>query len=379
MLVWKNRIKQGVTTGGSGNVVLGSALSGYQALGAGDTGKYLTVTFVDGTAWEVSRCLYTHATTSLSRTLINSSSGSLLTLSTNTTAEIDLTARDAEGLELAMRSVVPGGRLTLTTATPDDINDVVGGSTIYYTPYLHNVIPLWDGSTWRPVEFTEQSIALSGLTASRPYDVYAYLSGGALALEILAWSSDVLRAVDIARYDGRICKSGDQTRLLLGTFFATGTTTTEDSAANRYLCNVYNPIKKQLLSATGASHTIPGSMTAIREWNAGASTLPRVQLVTALPQIIPCAMGCQSNSVDAIATNTAMQLAKYEAGTLTSLMIGFTPIQKNSMAAISAQSAFGSAFASFDAGRYVITIAERNYVTDAITVLNGKTSGVIEV
>lgn len=54
--------------------------------------------------------------------------------------------------------------------------------------------------------------------------------------------------------DGRYCKSGDKTRLYLGTFYTTSTTTTEDSigrsttqvGGKRFLWNYYNRVPREM-------------------------------------------------------------------------------------------------------------------------------------
>ena len=40
-----------------------------------------------------------------------------------------------------------GFRLTLTTATPVTTSDVTGATTLYLTPYSHNCIGLYDGTS----------------------------------------------------------------------------------------------------------------------------------------------------------------------------------------------------------------------------------------
>jgi hypothetical protein len=142
---------------------------------------------------------------------------------------------------------VPGGRLTLTTAVPITTTDVTGATTVYYTPYLHNIVALWTGSVWQAVTFSEVSLALGTVTSDLPYDVFGYLSGGTIALEKLAWTNGTTRATGISLQDGRYCKTGDKTRLYLGTFHTTSTTQTEDSESRRYLWNMYNRVQKHLI------------------------------------------------------------------------------------------------------------------------------------
>lgn len=126
------------------------------------------------------------------------------------------------------------------TVTADITANGVANTSIYYAPYVHNLINLWDGYRWKAIEFAETTLALSGLTSGKPYDVFGYLSAGALALEALVWTDDTTRATDITRQDGRYCKSGDKTRLWLGSFYSTGTDSTERSTGSLYLVNGYN-------------------------------------------------------------------------------------------------------------------------------------------
>lgn len=256
---------------GTGDVAAGSALAGYLGLGAAQDGMTFDgVTFLDGSAWEVRNgCVYTHGTTTLSRgTLEESSTGSAISLSASATVMLSVSAGTLAMLDIAMQSVIPGGRLTTESGVPVSTSDRTAQSTIYYTPFVHDTVPLWDGAQWKPVKFAETSLALSGLTSGRPYDVFGYLSSGVLALELLAWTNDTTRATDVTLQDGRYCKSGDKTRLLLGAIYTSGATTTEDAASTRYVGNVYNLRERRVRASKSGSHTY--TTAAVRECNAGS-------------------------------------------------------------------------------------------------------------
>lgn len=163
-----------------------------------------------------------------------------------------------------------GGRLTLTSNVPVTTSDVTGASVLYYTPYIGNVIALYTGAVWTPVFFTQVSLALSGLTANTLYDLFAWNNAGVVTLETLAWSNSgagtSARATLLAYQDGVLVRSGDATRRYLGTFRSTGTTTTEDSAAKRFLYNYYNRVKRRLFGTeTTSSWTY--STATWRQWN----------------------------------------------------------------------------------------------------------------
>lgn len=110
-------------------------------------------------------------------------------------------------------SFLAGGRLTLSATNPTAHG--VSGNTLYYLPFEHNWIDLWDGTRWLRKSFTNPSVAIPAV-ANKIYDVYAYLSGGNVALELLAWTSDTARATTLSRQDGTWCKTGDKTRRYLG-------------------------------------------------------------------------------------------------------------------------------------------------------------------
>ena len=131
-------------------------------------------------------------------------------------------------------------RLTLTTGVPVTTSDVTAASTIFLTPYNGNQIALFTAGQWVLLTSAQVSIALSGLTSNRPYDVFAYNNAGTVTLETLVWTNDTTRATALAYQDGVLVRSGDATRRYLGTFYALTATTTEDSEANRYLYNYYN-------------------------------------------------------------------------------------------------------------------------------------------
>lgn len=141
-----------------------------------------------------------------------------------------------------------GGRLTLTSGVPVTTSDVTGAATIYFTPFIHNRVSLFNGTRWKTYAFTELSLALGTLTSGKNYDVFLYDNSGTLTLELsAAWTNDTTRADALTRQDGVYVKSGATTRLYLGTFRTTSTTTTEDSyggahqaGGKRFLWNYYN-------------------------------------------------------------------------------------------------------------------------------------------
>lgn len=299
-----NNVAQAVSgTPGTGTITLGAAITGAQSLGAAAGGNATVDVFItDGNAWEVARnCTYTHSGTSLTRgTLEASSTGAVLSLTSAAVVRVALSATSGNDLVRLMQMVTPGGRLTTESGVPVGTSDRTAQSTLHYTPFVHDGITLWDGSDWRPITFTERSIALSGLVSGRPYDVFGFLSAGSLSLELLAWTNGTTRATAVTLQDGRYCLSGDKTRLLLGTIYTTGTNTTADSAGGtttqvggqRFVSNVYNKVTRDLLVIDTANSWSYTSAT-IRKANNASGAGNSVEFVSALAEGVDAvAHGC---------------------------------------------------------------------------------------
>lgn len=145
---------------------------------------------------------------------------------------------------------VCGFRLTGVTATP--VNPSGGTySTLYFTPYKSNQISLWDSTLgiWRLRSTAEISLALSGLTSNRNYDVFAYwdTATNTVKLELgTVWTDNTTRASVLSTQDGVPVKNGDPTRKYVGSLRSTSATTFSDGYATRHLYNWYNQEELQL-------------------------------------------------------------------------------------------------------------------------------------
>lgn len=153
---------------------------------------------------------------------------------------------------MGLGGFLPGGRLTLTTGVPVTTADVATASTLYYTPYLHNRVRVWDGTRWLYKTFAEISLALV-LTNGKNYDVFLDDDAATLVLSA-AWTDDTTRANALGTQDSVPVLDSDKTKLWLGTIRASGTNTTEDSGGGtttevggkRYVWNAYNRVPRHL-------------------------------------------------------------------------------------------------------------------------------------
>lgn len=101
MGLWADRAKMTVSgTPGTGTITLGSAVSPYQTFAAAGVTDGQTVSYLaeDGTAWEEGYGVYTASGTTLSRTLISSSTGSLISLSSAATVSIVFLSNDTASI-----------------------------------------------------------------------------------------------------------------------------------------------------------------------------------------------------------------------------------------------------------------------------------------
>lgn len=172
-----------------------------------------------------------------------------------------------DGLLWAALALIPGGRLTLMTALPVTTADVSGATTVYYTPFKHNVIMLYDGAGWIPKTFSELSQLTTDNTKSPAavanssnYDVFVWSDSGTLrATRGPAWTSDTGRGTGAAttelelfegRYVNKIAiTNGPAARrgLYVGSIRSDASAQINDTARLRLVWNNYNRVVRPLL------------------------------------------------------------------------------------------------------------------------------------
>ncbi len=129
-----NRAKMSTATTGTGTITLGSAASGFQTFAAAGVANADAVHYVieDGTAWEIGLGTYTSAGTTLSRTLIQSSTGSLLNLSGSATVYVSALAEDFEVMDFPAQAAEPA-------VPPSD------HGLLYARSFAGRIMPKWMG------------------------------------------------------------------------------------------------------------------------------------------------------------------------------------------------------------------------------------------
>lgn len=167
---------------------------------------------------------------------------------------------------------------------------------LYFMPYEGNLVSLYDGTRWRLYSFSELSLAISGLTAGKNYDVFLYDNAGTLTLELSsAWTTDTARADGIALQDGVEVKSGAATRRRVGLVRAIASGELGDHAHKKFLVNRYQRIRHPVRRIWLGSYTYTSS--TVRQMNADA--LNQVELVSDGAQVLQGSAIFQSGASNA--------------------------------------------------------------------------------
>lgn len=145
-----------------------------------------------------------------------------------------------------------GFRLTAETGVPVSTSDQANKTTIYFTPYKHGQIALWNDTSkvWEMITSPEVSLALGTLTADKNYDVFASAdSNGALSISLGdAWTSDTARSTALVRKDGVLVKSATAPGYrYVGTIRTSSTTQTQDTLLKRFIWNYHNQVPKTMV------------------------------------------------------------------------------------------------------------------------------------
>jgi hypothetical protein len=107
-------------------------------------------------------------------------------------------------------STTPQGRLTLVSGTPVMATTMSAATTLYYTPYHGNFVPIYDGTNMNPTAFAEVLQATTDATkspaavaASKVYDVFCWIDSGTnRCTRGPAWTSDTSRGYTLTMVNG---------------------------------------------------------------------------------------------------------------------------------------------------------------------------------
>ena len=140
-----NRAKVFTTTTGTGTITLGSAVTGYQTFASAGVVNADVVRYVieDGNAWEIGNGTYTASGTTLARSLIQSSTGSLLNLTGNAQVYVSGTAEDFNELAPLASPALTGTPTAPTASVGTNTTQIA--TTAYVNAEIANDAPTKTG------------------------------------------------------------------------------------------------------------------------------------------------------------------------------------------------------------------------------------------
>lgn len=175
-----NRAKMTTATTGTGTITLGSAFSGYRTFAAagvvnGDVVRYV---IEEGNAWEIGNGTYTATGTLLARSLLASSTGSLLSLGGNAAVFVTATAEDFDELAPLASPALTGIPTAPTAAVGTNTTQVA--TTAFVNAEIANDAPTktgggasgnWDIQSIRVTSPDGDRVASNKLPTTSPQSV----------------------------------------------------------------------------------------------------------------------------------------------------------------------------------------------------------------
>ena len=192
MVTLVNRAKVATATTGTGTITLGSAESGYQTFADAGVVDADVVRYVieDGTNWEIGTGTYTATGTTLSRTLGESSTGALLSLTGAAVVYVSVAADDLQSAigfsdsQTATTSSTASTVIATYATTAYNAAKIVVVADNGTDRTVSELLVTWKGAT---AYATEYAVVNTGTASLASYDVD--VSGGNFRIVVTAASS----------------------------------------------------------------------------------------------------------------------------------------------------------------------------------------------
>jgi len=198
----------------------------------------------------------------------------------------------------------PQGRLTLTSGLPVMNTSVAAATTVYYTPYVGNMMPIYDGANMVPTAFSEVSQATTDSTKSPApvainsvYDIFCWVDSGVnRCTRGPAWTNSTTRSAGTAlvRVNGVLLNSvsitngpAAQRGTYVGTIASDSASTinyvygANGTAANFAVWNMYN--RRKIISSS-AENTAAWTYTSNTPRPPNGGTASRATFVSGLAE-----------------------------------------------------------------------------------------------
>ena len=192
MVTLVNRAKVSTATTGTGTITLGSAESGYQTFADAGVVDADVVRYVieDGVSWEIGSGTYTATGTTLSRTLGESSTGALLSLTGAAVVYVSVAADDLQSAigfsdsQTATTSSTASTVIATYATTAYNAAKIVVVADNGTDRTVSELLVTWKGAT---AYATEYAVVNTGTASLASYDVD--VSGGNFRIVVTAASS----------------------------------------------------------------------------------------------------------------------------------------------------------------------------------------------
>lgn len=327
------------STSGTSAFTVSAAVAGYQTpsgAGAVNGVEYHYYAYTSGQAqWELGRGAYTSSGTTQARTTIiaGSNGTSAVNFSSNPTVAYVQLAEDIIGNTYIGP---PGGRVTLVSNTAVMTANETAKGTIYYTPYLHNYVPLYNNAQtgWQMMAFSQLSITLdsTNTVSGKIYDLFLFNNAGTIDFGYgPAWSSNTSRgtgagstaisqdsitsywtntvAITLRNTSSVTYSAAAGQALYVGTFYATaaGQTgvayTASASPAGACIVGIFNAYNQVPINVTNLDTTVSYTYNSSTWRHANNSATDAISFVDGLGVISGKAEGFTEGGSSAAAAN----------------------------------------------------------------------------
>jgi hypothetical protein len=158
-----------------------------------------TLTIVDGKTLTVNNTMSFTGGDSTAMTFPNSADTVLTAAAANNiTGSLQLNS-----LEIPM---TPGGRLTLSSTVPVPTADITAAGTMYYLPYVNQLVPIWNGTHWLEFDIGTSGrnfvLGATNMPTTQVYDVYMVNVSGTPTLCSMYWGTNTARSSTVGGKTG---------------------------------------------------------------------------------------------------------------------------------------------------------------------------------
>lgn len=211
MSILLNRAKANTSTTGTGTVTLGTGVTPYQTWAASGALDGFTYDYLieDGTAWEIGYGVYTASGTTLTRTLVASSTGSLLNLTGSATVAC-----------VAPREALPGILYLTDSGTGTD------AATTEKTLAQWTLPANWLNRDFKALRLTA-NFTMTGTTRSRTGRLY-------FGSTVMGFVTTTTAAHTYLKIQGLVVRTGSATQRIMDIIVQWSANNSSTSAANAF-------------------------------------------------------------------------------------------------------------------------------------------------